>query len=568
MSTAPLPVPARARPVEEDRARIGWRLLLVSISRGRGAAFACVGLGALAALGFAPLGWWPLTLVAVAAWLWLVHDAPTLRSALARGWLFGLGHFTVNDNWIGHAFDFQQGMPTWLGYLAPPLLALYLAVYPMLAAGLVWRLASPRSAGDAVTRPGPAFAAVAGAAWIATEWLRATMFTGYAWDPLGVILVPVQPVAALAAWIGTYALSGLTVGLAGALMLATRRRGIAMAAVALLVLGGLQAMSYVPITVSTALTKQPRVRIVQPNIGQDQRGEFDAEPMLAALTRLSGRPGPAPRLLLWPEGVVRDFIEDGYPWQYYIGPSPSGGATGQEEYRSPRWMRARLARLLGPRDLLLAGGSTLAFGRGGDHPTGASNAIFAIAPSGRIAGRYDKAHLVPYGEYLPMRTLLSAIGLSRLVPGDIDFVPGPGPRTLALPGFGAAGMQICYEIVFSGQVVDAGHRPRFLFNPSNDAWFGSWGPPQHLAQARMRAIEEGLPILRATPTGISAVIGADGRLVATIPAGRPGAIEMSLPAPLPPALFARTGNAMAGLVTLLLLALAVAIRRRPRYGDI
>jgi predicted amidohydrolase len=106
---------------------------------------------------------------------------------------------------------------------------------------------------------------------------------------------------------------------------------------------------------------------------------------------------------------------------------------------------------------------------------------------------------VPYGEYLPMRPILSLIGLQRLVPGDFDFDPGPGPRAMAFPGFGAVGMQICYEIIFSGQVIDEQHRPAVLFNPSNDSWYGSWGPPEHLAQARMRAIEEGLPILRAIP---------------------------------------------------------------------
>ncbi len=148
--------------------------------------------------------------------------------------------------------------------------------------------------------------------------------------------------------------------------------------------------------------------------------------------------------------------------------------------------------------------------------------------------------------------------------GDIDFIPGPGPRTLEIPGFGKAGVQICYEIVFSGQVVDARHRPDFLFNPSNDAWFGAWGPPQHLAQARMRAIEEGLPILRATPTGISAVIDADGRLVATVPHRRAGAIEVPLPPPHPPTLFARLGNLLSFLVAGALLAFAVALARRTR----
>ena len=122
-----------------------------------------------------------------------------------------------------------------------------------------------------------------------------------------------------------------------------------------------------------------------------------------------------------------------------------------------------------------------------------------------------------------------AIGLSRLAPGDLDFLDGPGPRTLDLPGFGRAGLQVCYEIIFSGEVVDRANRPDFIFNPSNDAWFGAWGPPQHLAQARLRALEEGLPVIRATPTGISAVIDADGRLLHSLPLGTAGAIDARLP---------------------------------------
>ena len=158
--------------------------------------------------------------------------------------------------------------------------------------------------------------------------------------------------------------------------------------------------------------------------------------------------------------------------------------------------------------------------------------------------------------------MLEPIGLSRLVPGDLDFDAGPGPRNIDVPGIGAVGVQICYEIVFSGHVVDRAHRPRLLFNPSNDAWFGSWGPPQHLAQARLRAIEEGLPIVRATPTGISAVIGADGALLASVPMGRAGTLTVPLPPPLPPTLFSRLGNWLALLTALALAGGAVALRRR------
>ena len=195
--------------------------------------------------------------------------------------------------------------------------------------------------------------------------------------------------------------------------------------------------------------------------------------------------------------------------------------------------------------------------------------MFALDTAGTALGRYDKSHLVPYGEYLPMRPLLSAIGLSRLVPGDVDFNPGPGPRNFDLPGWGRVGLQVCYEIIFSGQVVDPKARPRFLFNPSNDAWFGPWGPPQHLCQARLRAAEEGLPVIRSTPTGISAAIDARGKLLASLPLGTAGVIDTALPSPsTEPTPFARLGNwlPMALAFGLLIIAIVLDARRRYRTG--
>lgn len=505
-------------------------------------AFLCLLLGALAACGFAPLELWPLTLACLAAWIALVHAAPTFRAGLWRGYAFGVGHFTVNDNWFKHAFDFQDAMPPVLGYFAAVALALYLAVYPMAAAGIAWRFRRPKA--DA------AYVLIFAAAWIATEWLRAVMFTGYAWDPLGVIWVPVQAVAGLAAWVGTYALSGLTVAAAGGLLLSARRRRWWPAAAMAFVAVALQAFGYRQFATPAGLPADtPRIRIVQPDIGQEDRGENDGERVLQALLRRSGTPGPAPRLIVWPEGVVRDLIEDGYPAWVYDRPAS--------------YTRRRIASVLGPRDILLTGGTALSFAADGSI-SAAANSVFAIDARGGLAGRYDKAHLVPYGEYLPMPWLLRPLGLARIVPGDLDFTPGPGPANLSLPGFGAIGVQTCYEIVFSGQVVDRAHGPRALFNPSNDAWFGRWGPPQHLAQARMRAIEEGLPIIRATPTGISALIGADGTLLGTVPHETAGAIELPIPPALPPTLFARIGNIMAALVAALLFAIAIAIRRRRR----
>jgi apolipoprotein N-acyltransferase len=169
---------------------------------------------------------------------------------------------------------------------------------------------------------------------------------------------------------------------------------------------------------------------------------------------------------------------------------------------------------------------------------------------------------VPYGEYLPMRSILEPLGLRRLVAGSLDFWPGPGPRTFDLGPWGRAGVQICYEIVFSGEVVDPRVRPDYLFNPSNDGWFGAWGPPQHLAQARLRAIEEGLPVLRATTSGISAVIDADGIVRAHIPRHREGRLDGRIPPPEPATPFARHGNALPlAIAVALLAACAVALRR-------
>ena len=196
---------------------------------------------------------------------------------------------------------------------------------------------------------------------------------------------------------------------------------------------------------------------------------------------------------------------------------------------------------------------------------GAWNVVTALDSSGTIRGSYAKAHLVPYGEYLPMRALLEPLGASRLVAGSLDFFPGPGPRTLDFGALGKAGIQICYEIIFSGEVADRAHRPDYLFNPSNDGWFGAWGPPQHLAQARMRAIEEGLPVLRATTTGISAVIDADGIVRAHVPQHRAGRLDGRVPPAHAPTLFARTGNALAlgwAAVLLVIALVATATRRR------
>lgn len=498
-------------------------------------------LGLISAIGFAPLEIWPLTLLCFTLLLLLVERATNLRQALTRGWWFGVGHFTAGLNWIAHAFTFQDAMPHWFGYGAVFLLSLYLAVYPAMAAGLAWRYGK---------RDQRQFVLYFAVAWLVTEWLRANIFTGFSWNPLGVIWISALPLADGARWIGTYGLSALTVLLAGTILLASRaeNRSFAAATAFLIVLFAGAAHFAKPTT--PPLRRDVPVRIVQPNIGQQYKHvEAYEEPNFLKLAQLSGKSDGRSRLIFWPEAAVPAILD-----------------------LEPNW-RDRLASTIGPRELLMTGGLKLYYeirGKGGNQQTvltGANNSLWVLTPDSRLISRYDKAHLVPYGEYLPMRGILQPLGLSRLVPGDADFWPGPGPETLDLPASGSRpslkmGVQICYEIIFSGHVVDERNRPDFLFNPSNDAWFGSWGPPQHLAQARLRALEEGIPIIRSTPTGISAVIAADGALLDHLPLGQAGYIKTFLPGKLPPTAFARMGNPAPFLLALLIFVAGIALRRR------
>ncbi len=496
--------------------------------------------GAVSATGFAPLNLWPLTLLMLALWIAMVMQAQSRKAAFLTGWLFGLGHFIVGLNWIAKAFTFQAAMPEWLGYVAVVLLSLYLAVFPALAAlGAYW---------IGKDRPGTFVLAIAGM-WIITEWLRSWLFSGFIWNPLGVIALPLGRMADLSMFAGSYGLSALLFAGAGGLWLLCRKRWKP-AFPLIVIFAGLALIPH-PRTTPVSL-KQPLITVVQPNIGQQDKWKAGYEEQnLAKLAELTLREDDSPRIIFWPEAAIPDYLETGYPARYYYG-------------RPPEFVRQQLGGLMKPGDMLVLGALKLEFDEAEGRAIGARNSVFAMDADQELQGRYDKAHLVPYGEYLPMRPLLSAIGLSRLAPGDFDFWPGPGARSIDLGTFGKAGIQVCYEIIFSGQVADREDRPDFIFNPSNDAWFGNWGPPQHLAQARLRAIEEGLPVIRSTPTGISAVIDANGTIRASIPMGQAGRIDSRLPQANAPTLFARYGNILSLGLALILLLSAIAIRVRAR----
>lgn len=511
---------------------------------GRHPRVAAAVLGAVSATGFAPLSLWPLALVAMAILCALVAASTGPRAAAWLGWWFGLAHFTVGLNWIATAFTYQSNMPEALGWAAVPILSVYLAAYPALAmAGARWLAGG---------RPSWAQPLALAGAWGVTEWLRSWVFTGFAWNPFGSVLLggyTTPGIAAILPWTGTYALSAIAVLIAASLWLMARRGRWVPAG---LLAGAVTIGMYIPVGAGADGTTQ--VTIVQPDIRQptlaDPRFYETNYQKLATLSpRVDGQDGR--RLVLWPESGMVDYLQDGYPNRYYLRKNYGGSAE---------IARARLAELIGPDSLLLLGSIDLELEN--RRAVGAYNVVHAVDDEGKIRGTYRKAHLVPYGEYLALRWLLEPLGATRLVPGALDFFPGPGPRTLDLGEFGKVGVQVCYEIVFSGQTVERGSRPDFIFNDSNDGWFGRWGPPQHLAQARLRAIEEGLPVLRSTTTGISGIIDARGVVREHLDWETRGRIDAILPPAHAPTLFARAGNWLAVGWSILFCLVAAVVRRR------
>ncbi|WP_199554287.1 apolipoprotein N-acyltransferase [Sandaracinobacteroides hominis] len=488
--------------------------------------------GLLSALGFEPVGSIAGPVLG-SALLLLLLAARSTRIAFGLGLAFGFGNFLVGLTWIATAFTYQSQMPVWLGWVAVAGLSLFLALYPAFAALAARRLS---------TRLVPLtlyFAAL----FLLTEILRGALFSGFAWNPLGAGWLQLSGVAQLAALIGANGLSALAILAGGSLaaLLGARgepgRLGLVLVFPLLLLIGIAVPRIQKPLPAATGpelLLVQPGTEISDKHVeGGLQRSVEDA----VRQTRAALATGAPPAAVIWPEATVEFPLEE-----------------------DPQ-LRALLVEGFAPGTLLLTGGVAVERAANGELQ-GARNSLYALDSTGKILARYDKAHLVPGGEYLPLRWLAEPLGLSRLVPGDLDFWPGPGPVTWHLPGLPAIAPNICYEIIFPGAIVDHGDRPEMILTVSNDAWFGASGPPQHHAQARLRAIEEGLPVVRVTPTGISGVIGPRGELLETTARHQPATLRVRAPAPLAATPFAQLGLAAPGLFALLLLALGAWIARR------
>jgi apolipoprotein N-acyltransferase len=497
----------------------GWRRLAVAAA-----------LGASTALALPPVYLVPLLVPAVVGLLWLTAGTARARSAFWVGWAFGVGHFSAGLYWIGIAFFVDAARHAWMMPFAVLGLAAGLAIFKgLMLAGLralpLW---------DRPGRTGQAWARVLALAvlWALAEWVRGQILTGFPWNLAATVWAFWPAAQQAAALVGAWGLSLLTVlaaGLPALLGWAARPRGAwtgagaALAVVALLAGGGALRLAAAPAP-GADVHDDVRLRLVQPGIPQHLKWRDDLR--LAHLRKhveLSRRAGFASRThVIWPETAVPYFLSRQPELRDLLArAAPAGGAllTG-----APRF---------GARD-----------GRRVFH-----NSLLALGPEGQDIGFYDKVHLVPFGEYVPLRAYLP---LPKLTQGSSDFTPGRGHAPLDVPGLPPFSVLICYEAIFPQEVVKPGTRPAWLLNVTNDAWFGvSSGPYQHLASARLRAIEQGVPLVRAANTGISAIVDPWGRTLQRLGLQEVGVLD----GPLPRALPGRTPYANWGDLTALLLGL-------------
>jgi apolipoprotein N-acyltransferase len=470
-----------------------------------------VALGVFAGLGQAPTDLWFATVLAFAAIFVIYPAAVSPSQSASHLWAFGFGYFAFSLRWIIEPFLVDIAQHGWMAPFAIFLMATGAALFWAIAGWLTARFA-PRSI------------VMLALLLVGAEVTRSLILTGFPWALIGHIWVPTH-LAQLAAFGGPHLLSLVTVfaGLCLASFLGKNR------AVGLLGLGSLIALSFVlrPIPAPVLGADVPIVRLVQPNARQDQK--WDAayrDVFLNRMIRLTGQ-GSVPDLVVWPETAVPfllDQIED---------------------------------------DLRVfsdaARGAPLVFGiQRRDEQRQYYNSLVVMGPGGLVQSVYDKRHLVPFGEYIPGGRLLGRLGVSGLAANLAGgFAPGATEGTVTLPGIGAAVALICYEGIFAEEISYDGDRPRLLLLITNDAWFGeAAGPHQHLAQARLRAIEQGLPMVRVANTGISAMIDAKGRVTASLSMGIDSAIDAALPRALPATAYSRTGD-WPLLVVLFLLTLLV-----------
>jgi apolipoprotein N-acyltransferase len=491
----------------------GWRADLVALLA-----------GGSSALALPPLYGLPALLISFPVLLCLIHGARGPAVAARRGWWFGLGLYMAGLYWITEAILFEAGRFWWLVPFAVPGVSAALALFTAAPAALAWSV-----------RPGWRMALTLAGSWVLADIARQFAVTGFPWNPLGSVWefpgrlgdIMIQP----ASLIGVHGLTLLTIVLASMPLLGWVWRTAGVVLLALWCGFGILRLDQ-PVPPASDLT----VLLIQGNVAQGQK--WDRALMVSifqrylALTRqaIAGMDGH-PALVVWPETASPALLQTDAAARQLIAEA-AGGATAL--IGSVRFDDA-------------------------DRPR---NSLFALGAGGQIEAIYDKWHLVPFGEYEPDWMPQDF----QIVPGG-GFASGPGPQTLHIPGVPPVGALICYEAIFPSQVIDERDRPDWMVNVTNDAWFGnSAGPRQHLAAARLRAVEEGLPLMRAANTGISAGFDPKGHELGRLDMQATGILALHLPAPIAVPLYARTGLILPG--GLAIMATIIGLFRFPSKGRV
>jgi len=518
----------------------GWRRTAIAF-----------GAGAASTLALAPFDLWPAMFLTFPVVVWLIDGSTAGRwngafTAAAVGWWFGFGYFIAGLYWVGHAFLVDAQTFGWL--------------LPFAVLALPAGLAMFTAAGFALARllwtHGPSRILVLAAALTAAEWLRGHVISGFPWNAFGYALTAPPALAQSAALVGLWGLTFIAVAVfASPAVLADERakqsRPWLTPVCAVALLAGLAIYGAVRLARNaTTFVADVRLRIMQPNLPQDEKFNYSAKQSVmnryvALSDRATGPQSAGVRdvtHLIWPESAFPFFL------------SREADAL------------ADIARLLPQGTVLITGAARIAeTTTPAQQSLRAYNSIYVIDHDGSILSVYDKVHLVPFGEYLPFQDFLERLGLMQLTKVQGGFLSGERRRAMSVPRAPAFVPLICYEIVFPGAAVPRDERPGWLLNLTNDGWFGiSPGPYQHFQQARVRAIEEGLPLVRAANTGISAVVDPLGRVIKSLPLGSEGVLDSALPRELPATIYRRLGDVPTGLVVSVILAAGLVRRLRGR----
>jgi apolipoprotein N-acyltransferase len=517
----------------------GWRRLLVAFLA-----------GASTALALPPMNVWPMPFVTFPVLVWLIDGSPggrfgAVTAAAAAGWWFGFGYFLAGLYWVGNAFLVDAKTFGWLlpfAVIALPAGLAFFMAFGVALARLIWIRGAARVLALAI-------------ALTVAEWLRGHLLTGFPWNTFGYALATPLVLAQTSALIGLWGLTFVAVAVyatpaALADHRADTRRPWLPAALGAVVIACLAAYGGLRLrTVPTEMVEGVRLRIMQPNLQQDDK--FNPSQKQAVMSRylaLSDR-ASGPKTsgvrdvthLIWPESAFPFFLT-----------------------REPDALD-QIAALL-PEGTVLITGAVRAPETVPDAAiVRAYNSIYVIDHDGSILSIYDKVHLVPFGEYLPFQDQLESLGLLALTKVRGGFIPGARRRAMPVPRAPNFVPLVCYEVIFPGAAVPAGDAAGWMLNLTNDGWFGlSPGPYQHFAQARLRAIEEGLPLVRAANTGISAVLDPLGRVTASLPLGSEGVLDAGLPRAVAQPPYARVRDIPVGLIIAASLLIVLRARSRSR----